>query len=292
MAGETTTGSLSDSLPLVLDSARIRREYPPVVPKLFEYHKLDDNTGLSWEEIELGRFTAQSITETTRLDNYQQYADTMARLTPTVSGLATLVTDRVYHRLSNNVLAQFGGLLQDAIERKKDLDCLTVLDGATNSTPGAGNTLSSSHLTAAHANSAGNATEGGVTPFYAVLHRFQIKDIQDELNSAIGTYPIPAGLTEEVFKMGFAGMIDGMSIYEDNNIPIDSAADSKGGVFPRMGCLFVQGISRRKPTVRDEEYGGGADKVFLYDEYIAGERLSNNTSVFPWEIYSDTTAPA
>ena len=75
MAGETTTGSLSDSLPLVIDSARIRAEYPMVSVKLTEMHKLDDNTGLSWEEIEFARLTAQRVTETTLLNNYQQYAE-------------------------------------------------------------------------------------------------------------------------------------------------------------------------------------------------------------------------
>ena len=108
MAGETTSGSLADSMPLIIDAARIRREYPPIVAKLFEYHKLPEGTGLSWEEAELSRFTAQAITETTRLTNYQQYADTLRVVTPTVSGLATLVTDLVLARMSKVVRAEMG----------------------------------------------------------------------------------------------------------------------------------------------------------------------------------------
>lgn len=292
-SGDTTTGSLSDSLPMIIDAARIRAAYPFPGPKLAERHVLDANTGLSWEEVELGRLTAQRITETTDLENYQQYADTLARYTPTMSGLATRVTDRVYRRLSKNALAQMGGLAQEALERLKDLDVHTAFDGFTNSIPGAAATLSSSHITAALANARGNTTEGGTGPAYVVLHSFQWKDIQDELLSGIGTYPIPQGMTADVFRDGFTGkQIDGAEVYTDNNIVIDSNGDAKGAAFFRMALLFIQGRAKRTITVRDEAFGGGADKMFHYDEYIVGERTPNATSVLGWEIYSDATAPA
>ena len=293
MAGETTTGSLADSLPLIIDSARIRREYPQVAWKLCEQHKLDANTGLSWEEVEFARLTAQRITETTRLQNYQQYADTMARYTPTMSGLATLVTDKVYARLSKVCLAQMGSLAQDAMERLKDQDVITAIDGFTNSTPGTGSTLSSSHVTAAFANERGNTTEGATGAAFLLLHGFQLKDVQDELVSGVGTYPLPAGITADVWRQGFAGgMLDGAEIYIDNNIPLSTTPDAKGGAFYRMALLAVQGEAKKTKTVRDEEYGGGAEKMFHYDEYVVGERTPNSVSVLGWEIMSDATAPA
>ena len=291
MAGETTSGSLADSMPVIIDSARIRREYPPVCAKLFEYHKLDENTGLSWDEVEFGRFTAQTVTETTRLTNYQQYADTLRTLEPTMSGLATLVTDKTYRRISKNAVAQMATLMQDALERKKDTDCLTTLDGATNSGPGTGATLSFGHITAHLANIEGNTTEGGVPPLYAIAHGWQWKDVADEITSGVGTYPIPAGMTEQVFRSGFRGVLDRAELYTDNNIPIVSN-DAKGGVFARRGGLFIQGAMRKRPHVRDEEFGGGADKVFLYDEYISGERTPNAVSVLMRELLSDAPAPA
>ena len=291
MAGETTSGSLADCMPLIIDAARIRREYPPIVAKLFEYHKLPEGTGLSWEEAELSRFTAQAITETTRLTNYQQYADTLRVVTPTVSGLATLVTDLVLARMSKVVRAEMGTLMQDAIERKKDLDCLTTIDGATNSQPGAGVTLAASTISAHKANIEGNTTEGGEAPFYGVWHGWQAKDVADELRAGFATYPIPAGFSAEVFRNGYSGSIDGVEMFVDNNITIDAANDAKGGVWARKGGLFIQGRGKRKPTVRDEEYGGGAEKAFLFDEYGAAERLPNAVSVLMRELYSDATAP-
>lgn len=262
-------------------------------PKLCERHTLDPNTGLSWEEVELARLTAQRITETTRFENYQQHADTLARYTPTMIAVGTLVTDLVYRAISKLVIAQMGTLAQEAMERLKDLDVLTAIDAFTNSTPGAGSTLASSHLTAAFANQRGNTTEGGRGPAYVLLHGFQWKDIQDELLSGVGTYPLPAGMTADTFRDGFTGkMIDGAEVYTDNNIVIDASADAKGGAFFRMALLFIQGRPKRTVTVRDEEYGGGADKMLHYDHYIVGERTPNAVSVLGWELYSDATAPA
>jgi len=46
--GETTTGSLADSLPSIIASARIVREYAGVNKKTCDQQTLDANTGLSW----------------------------------------------------------------------------------------------------------------------------------------------------------------------------------------------------------------------------------------------------
>jgi len=82
-------------------------------------------------------------------------------------------------------------------------------------------------------------------------------------------------------------MIAGAQIYPDGNITIDSDADGKGGVFAQEALVLVQGRAPRMVAERAEEIGGGATKIYHYDEYAYGERLDT------WgvEIYSDCTAP-
>ena len=80
--GNTQTGSLADSLQLIIDSARLVREHEGVFMRTTETHTLDENTGLSWEEIAVGQLTAQAVTETTVLDNPQSYSDTLFTITP------------------------------------------------------------------------------------------------------------------------------------------------------------------------------------------------------------------
>jgi hypothetical protein len=285
--GNTTTGSLADSLQLIIDSARLTREFEGVFMRTTETHTLDENTGLSWEEITTAQLTAQAITENTVLENPQQYSDTLFTLTPSMTGLTTIVTDRTYRRISSKTVATLGPAAQNAIQRKKDQDYLTVLDGATTSLSGAGTTLASGVISAAAKRITSNATEPGVGEVFTVLHGMQIKDIQDEIVAGVGTYTVPNGLTEETFRKGFMGSLFGTNVFEDGNIAVDASDDAKGGVHTREAVLMIQGRAPHNESKRRPEIGGGADQMFYYDEYIFGER---NAGVWGFEIYSDATA--
>lgn len=289
-SGNTVTDSLADSLPTVRSSARIVREYEGVMQRLVDRKTLGEGIGLSWHEISLAALTAQTVTETEELNNPQQLSDSLFSITPSVTAIHTVITDRVATRISKNAFAQTGGLAQNAIERKKDIDGLTVLDGATTSLAGAGTTLTTGHLTAGTARARfGAGTEPSNPPHYIVLQSYQIKDVEDELKSGIGTYTIPEGLTGRVFSEGFAGPIDGAAVFRDDNITIDSATDAKGGVFAKEAIVLVQGRSPRTVMLRNEKLGGGASELIIYDEYAYGERSSGN---WLYEIYSDATAPS
>jgi hypothetical protein len=287
-AGDTITQSLADSLDTVVASARQIREYEGVMPNLVDKVTLGEGTGLSWREVDMAQLTAQAITETTILDNPQQMSDSLRTITPTVTGIQTLITDRVASRLNPKAYAQLGSLAQNAIQRKKDEDGLTVLDGATTSLPGAGNSLTAGHVAAAVYRISSNTTEPGNPPYRCVLHGFQIKDIFDQLVYGIGREAIPEGLTARVFAEGFRGQIANAQIYEDGNISIDDDDDAKGGVFAQEAIVLVQGRNPRTTSVRREDIGGGATVVYLYDEYAYGERSAGN---WLYEIESDATAP-
>ena len=285
--GNTTTGSLADSLPTIIASARIVREQEGVMPQLVEKQTLGEGIGLSWNEVSYAQLTAQAITETTELDNPQQLSDSLITITPTVIGIETVITDRVAARITKNGYAKLGALAQNAMQRKKDDDGLTVLDGFSNSYCGAGSTLTSGHIGAAVSLIKGNATEPGHDPIRCVLHSYQIHDIEDEILAGMGTYEITEGLTARVFKSGFRGMVKGAQIFEDGNITENAGNDMKGGVFAQEAIVIVQGRAPRAVMVRDEALGGGASKVYHYDEYAYGERLDT------WwvEIFSDSVAP-
>ena len=287
-SGYTTTDALADSLPTVISSARIVREFEGVMPQLVDKVTLGEGIGLSWNEVTLAQLTAQLITETTELDNPQQMSDTILTITPTVIGIETLLTDRVAARISKNAFARTGGLVQNAIQRKKDEDGITALDGATTALCGAGSTLTSGHVASATYRITSNATEPGHKPIRCVLHGYQLKDIFDELVAGVGTYVVDEGPTATVFQSGFRLPIAGCEVYEDGNITIDSSTDdAKGGVFAKEALVLVQGRAPRVETER-KQIGGGATAFFHYDEYAYGERSAGN---WLYEIISDATAP-
>ncbi len=288
VSGNTTTSALNDSLDDIVSSARVVREYEGVMPQLVDKKTLGKGIGLSWSEVTYEALVAQAVTESTELKNYQQLVDSKTSITPTVVGIATLITDRVAERLSKVALSQHGGLVQSSIQRKKDEDGLVVVDGATTSLCGAGSTLTSGHIAAGKSRISSNATEPGNPPYNCVLHGFQIKDIYDEIVAGVGTYPVMEGLTARVYSEGFAGKVGGAMIFEDGNITIDSSDDAKGGVFAQEAIVLVQGRSPWVKTVRREDIGGGATILYHYDEYAYGERSAGN---WLFELYSDATAP-
>ena len=293
--GNTTTSNLSDSLPTIIASARIVREYEGTMTSdsVVDKVTLDENTGTIWNEVRLDKLTAQGVSETTMLDNPQQMSDSLLSLTPTVAGIQTIVTDRVYRRLSSNVLAQIGVLGQNALQRKKDKDGLTQLDSFSTSLCGAGNTLTAGHISAGQSRIFGNTTEpappGNVS---IVLHPFQLKDIQDQLSVAITTTASNGagsidGMTADMVRNGYSGQLFNANVFTDGNISIDSSDDAKGGIFHQMAIILVEGHAPKAENRRRPDIGGGAEEIFLYDEYIFGERRDE----WGYELYSDATAP-
>lgn len=288
-SGITTTSALSNALNDVIASARVTREQAGDMSQLVDKVTLPEGTGLDWKEFTWAQLTAQAVTETTVLDNPQQLSGSIVTITPTVVGIHIRITDRVAARISPAAYAKIGSGAQTAIQRKKDKDGLAVLDsGATTASPGAGTTLTSSHIAAAKVNISSNTTEPGPPPYRCVLHGFQIKDIYDELVAGVGTYVVSDGLTAQVFTSGFQLPIAGCEVYEAGNITIDSNDDAIGGVFSRDGIILVQGRAPRVVTERKENIGGGATDLIVYDEYAYGLRSGTN---WVMEIKSDATAP-
>ena len=300
--GNTITDSLADSIPTMIASARIVREFAGVMPNLVDRQRLDENTGTVWNEVSMAKLTAQAVTESTELDNPQQMSDTLLSITPTVIGVHTVITDRVALRISSIAYAQTGSLAQNAIERKKDVDGITAIDGAT-TVLGSDASLTSGVISAGAYQITSNTTEPAPAsaPINAVHHGFCLKDIDDELigpgvigfGASAGSAhtagaPLTSGIAAEAFQNRYRGTIGGARVFEDGNIPIVATTLAKGGVFSQMALILVEGRSPYVETKRLPELGGGATAIYHYDEYAYGERSSGN---WLYEIQADATAP-
>lgn len=287
--GWTTTSAVTDALPYAIESARIVRLFANVMTKVCDRTTLPEGQGLVWNEIALNNVTASNITETTILENPQQLSETLFQIIPLQAGISMLITDRLRRRISPVVLGKIGQLGQRAMELKKDKDGLTILANATTALGGASTTGHSGLYSAALSRIMGNSTEPLADgPFNAVIHPFQLKDIQDEVLSGVGTYAIPTGLTEDTYRKGFSGTLFGLNVFVDGNITIDSNTDAKGGVFGQQAVVLVQGYAPRVTSQRREDIGGGSDIMYMYDEYAYGERSAGN---WLYSIYTNVTAP-
>ena len=168
-AGTTTSGSAADSLNVIIDSATLVREYVGSYSRTVTMERLPVGTGLSWDEVSTAQLTAQSITETTELNNPQQFVDSILSLTPTQCGIMTRVTKKAKHRLSPKVLATWGSGAQKAMDRYKNDQYLALLDTATVSQPGAASTLSQGVIGAMARQITSNTTAPATSAIYTVL---------------------------------------------------------------------------------------------------------------------------
>ena len=285
--GNTTTGSLADSIDVIQASARSRRQYDGVMPQLVDRVELDANTGTTWREILLANLSAQAVTENTVLDNPQQYDDSAITITPEMIQIQTFISDKSKRNINNKVLAQMGKMPGEAMMRKKDEDGLTAADVSAQ-LGASGTPVQTGDVAAARYIITSNATEPGPLPIAGVFHGFCIKDFYDELVAGVGTYPVPEGSTATVFQSAFTLPIANVSIHEDGNITIDSASDAKNFVFSKSAWVLVEGMTIRTERERKPNIGGGGDNLFMTDEFAYGLRLANWTR----EIIGDATAPA
>ena len=291
-SGETTSGSLTDALPSIIADARIVKEDAGTWMRTTDVRRQKAGTGLSWQEFALSQVAGQDITESTNNQNFQQLQGTLFSIEPTMSQIVIKITDRTCRKIAAVVTGKTGSLAGNAMNRKEDEDYLALFTTfATTTSPGAGNPLSFGHIAAAVSNTESNVTEPSLAEVFTVLHGFQIKDIQDEILSGIGTYAIPVGMTADTFRKGFAGTVAGSNVFKDGNIVIDSSSDALGATHSREGVVAAIGMDIKKETARDIEFGGGADVISLVNEYAFAERKSGTTQVWAYLLKSDAAQP-
>ncbi len=292
MAGETSSGSLSDALPSIVADARLVKEDPGTWMRTVDVRRQKPGTGLSWQEFALSQVAAQDISETTNNQNFQQLQGTLFSIEPTMSQIIIKITDRTFRKIAAVVTGRFGSLAGNAMKRKDDEDYLALFTTfATTASPGAGNPLSFGHIAAAASNVTSNTTEPSMAEIFTVLHGFQLKDIQDEVLAGVGTYTIPEGMTADTFRKGFSGTVAGSNVFVDGNITIDGSDDANGTTHSREGVVAAVGMEIKKETDRDLHFGGGADVISMVSEIAFAERKSGTTQVWAYLLKSDATAP-
>lgn len=287
-SGTTTSLSLADSIPVLIESARVVRDFTNVMKRLVDTRRLANGQGSTWNEIALNRLTAQGISESTDLrDNPQELVDTLFSIRPTMIGLSIKFTRKAQRVISANVAAETGVLGQRAIERKKDVDLLAAAAAATTDLGTAGNPLTYGLISAASSRVTGNTTEPYDGPKYLVAKSFQMKDLQDEIVAGLGTYPVPTGISQDVYRRGFTGTIANCEAYVDDNIPVDASDDAEAVVFGREAIVHVETEMPSAYTEFVPGYGGGTDVMYHYDEYGNGIRQQ----VWVYSITADAASP-
>ena len=180
----------------------------------------------------------------------EQIGMTTVDLTASEVGAKIIITDKLARQSAENVFSIIGRQLGDGMARKKDVDVLALYSGFSTDIGAAGRAMSLANVSATVAYAKGKKFG---TQVYIVQHPFAVWDIANTAVTASATYPVPAGWSAELLGNFFSGLrpINGVPIFEDGNITIDSSDDAVGVCADRSALAVLKSVDTRTERQRD-----------------------------------------
>jgi hypothetical protein len=180
----------------------------------------------------------------------EQIGMTTVDLTAAEVGAKIIITDKLARQSAENVFSIIGRQLGDGMARKKDKDVLALYSGFSTDIGAAGRSMSLANVSATVAYAKGNKFGSQV---YIVHHPFAVWDIANTAVTASTTYPVPHGWSEDLLGNFFSGIrpINGVPIFEDGNITIDSSDDAVGVCADKTALAVLKSVDTRTERQRD-----------------------------------------
>ena len=249
MPQTATTGSLENAQKIILASARYTEEHNAPAMNLIEKFTLAKGSKQVTVP-KVGQMNMSDLVDGLDIVDEEQIGMTTVDLTAAEVGAKIIITDKLARQSSENVFSIIGRQLGDGMARKKDVDVLALYSGFSTDIGAAGRSMSLANVSATVAYAKGNKFGSQV---YIVQHPFAVWDIANTAVTASSTYPVPHGWSEDLLGNFFSGLrpINGVPIFEDGNISIDSSDDAIGVCADRSALGVVKSVDTRTERQRD-----------------------------------------
>ena len=249
MAQTATTGNLENAQRIILAAARYTEEHNAPAMNLIEQFTLPK--GAKQVTVpKVGQMSMQDLTDGVDIVDEEDIGMTTVDLTASEVGAKIILTDKLVRQSAENVFSMIGRQLGDGMARKKDVDVLALYSGFSTDIGAAGRSMSLANVSAAVAYAKGKKFGSNV---YIVQHPFAVWDIANTAVTASSTYPVPAGWSADLLGNFFSGLrpINGVPIFEDGNISIDSSDDAVGVIADRSALGVLKSVDMNKEQDRD-----------------------------------------
>ena len=249
MAQTATTGSLENAQNIIIATARYTEEHNAPAMNLIEKFDLPD--GAKQVTVpKVGQMTMADLVDGQDIMDEEDIGMTTVDLTASEVGAKVIITDKLARQSADNVFSMIGRQLGDGMARKKDVDVLALYSGFSTDIGAAGRSMSLANVSAAVAYAKGKKFGSNV---YIVQHPFAVWDIANTAVTASSTYPVPAGWSADLLGNFFSGLrpINGVPIFEDGNISIDSSDDAVGVIADRSALGVLKSVDMNKEQDRD-----------------------------------------
>ena len=249
MAQTATTGNLENAQNIIIAAARYTEEHNAPAMNLIEQFTLPK--GAKQVTVpKVGQMSMQDLTDGVDIVDEEDIGMTTVDLTASEVGAKIILTDKLVRQSAENVFSMIGRQLGDGMARKKDVDVLALYSGFSTDIGAAGRSMSLANVSAAVAYAKGKKFGSNV---YIVQHPFAVWDIANTAVTASSTYPVPAGWSADLLGNFFSGLrpINGVPIFEDGNISIDSSDDAVGVIADRSALAVLKSVDMNKEQDRD-----------------------------------------
>jgi len=249
MAQTATTGSLENAQNIIIAAARYTEEHNAPAMNLIEQFTLPKGSKQVTVP-KVGQMSMQDLTDGVDIVDEEDIGMTTVDLTASEVGAKIILTDKLVRQSAENVFSMIGRQLGDGMARKKDVDVLALYSGFSTDIGAAGRSMSLANVSAAVAYAKGKKFGSNV---YIVQHPFAVWDIANTAVTASSTYPVPAGWSADLLGNFFSGLrpINGVPIFEDGNISIDSSDDAVGVIADRSALAVLKSVDMNKEQDRD-----------------------------------------
>lgn len=249
-AGMTEYSDIDAALVPYLAATQFTIENETVMTQLVRKVTLPKRQGTAWREPKMGTLNASALTAGVDMQQAQRLQDSLWSVTPAEVGVQVVLTDEVLDYVRDDQMQIAGRLAGDAISRKTDVDGIATFQASSTGLGSTGVALGWGYIAAGEAAIHG-ASERAPDPIHHVQHSHAYHPLAKSL-APTGTYPIPAGISQEIIESGFMNMksLAGTSLWRDNNI-VKSTNDSVGGLFSKEAFLYVEAFGPTTEKERD-----------------------------------------
>jgi len=249
MAQTATTGNLEKAQNIIIAAARYTEEHNAPAMNLIEQFTLPK--GAKQVTVpKVGQMSMSDLVDGQDIIDEEDIGMTTVDLTANEVGAKIILTDKLVRQSTENVFSMIGRQLGDGMARKKDTDVTALYSGFSTDIGAAGRSMSLANVSATVAYAKGNKFGPNV---YIVQHPFAVWDIANTAVTASTTYPVPAGWSADLLGNFFSGLrpINGVPIFEDGNITIDSSDDAVGVCADRSALAVLKSVDMTKEQERD-----------------------------------------
>ena len=249
MAQTATTGNLENAQRIIIAKARFTEEHNAPAMNLIEQFTLPSGS----KQVTVPKVSQMSMADLADgidIVDEEDIGMTTVDLTASEVGAKIIITDKLSRQSAENVFSIIGRQLGDGMARKKDTDVTALYSGFGTDIGSAGRSMSLANVSAAVAYAKGNRFGSEV---YIVQHPFAVWDVANTAVTASATYPVPHGWSEDLLGNFFSGLrpINGVPIFEDGNITIDSDDDAIGVIADKSALAVLKSVDTRTERQRD-----------------------------------------